>query len=129
MNGSSVNLAALPDTATVISVLIGTVLPWLTGRVTKVTAHPKVRGIVLLALAASTSVLSELGQVIATGATYDAWHVVLGALGTYALGVVMHSGLYRHLGAYQANAATGGVIGPAVVAVPHNGSIESPKGP
>jgi hypothetical protein len=124
MNGSPVNLAALPDTATVISVLIGTVLPWLTGRVTKVTAHPKVRGIVLLALAASTSVLSELGQVIATGATYDAWHVVLGALG-----VVMHSGLYRHLGVYQANAATGGVIGPAVAAVPHNGSIESPKGP
>jgi len=118
MTGSTVNIAALPDTATIISVLIGTALPWLVGRVTTIAAHPRLRGALLLALAAITSVLSELGQVIATGASYDAWHVILGALGTYALGVVMHLGLYRHLGAYQANAASGGIIGAKIAATP-----------
>lgn len=115
---TAVNITALPDTATIISVLIGTVLPWLVGRVTTMAAHPRLRGALLLTLAAITAVLSELGQTIITGAAYDAWHVVLGALGTFALGVVMHTGLYQHLASYQANSVSGGIIGPAPIPAP-----------
>lgn len=121
--GEAVNVSILPDTATVISVLIGVVLPWLTGRVTTMTTHPALRGATLLALSAITSVLTELGQALASGAPYDPWHVILGALATFALGVVMHTGVYRSLGAYQANQAAGGIIGPQPTTPP------APKGP
>lgn len=109
MNGS----ISGPDLPTLISVGVGTVLPWLAGRVTKITAHPRVRGIVLLVLAVATSDLTELGTAITSGAPYNQWQVLLNATWTYALGVALHTGIYRHTAAYQRNAATGGIIGPA----------------
>lgn len=111
MTPATVDPSALPDLATAISVLTGVILPWIVGRVTRITAHPRVRGALLLILSAATSVLTELGQVITSGAAYDPQRVVLGALGTYTLGVVLHLGLYRHLNVYQVNAASGGFIG------------------
>lgn len=110
--------ATTPDTATLISVAVGTVLPWLTGRATRITTHPAVRGALLLVLAGATSVLTELGTVIAAGGTYNLWDVLLNAAWTYALGVALHTGIYRHTDAYQRNAATGGVIGPIPVSNP-----------
>lgn len=103
-----------PDLSTVITVLVGTVLPWLTGRVTRTTAHPGLRGVTLVVLAALTSVLTDLGTALASGTTFNMWAVLLHATWSYALGQALHSGIYRHSAIYQRNAATGGFIGPVV---------------
>ena len=103
-----------PDLSAVISVLVGTVLPWLTGRVVRITAHPRVRGLVLLALALVTSDLTELATAITAGVPYNQWQVILNATWSYGLSVALHVGIYRHSALYQRNAATGGVIGPAI---------------
>lgn len=101
-----------PDLPTVITVLIGTVLPWLTGRVAKITAHPRVRGCILVVLAIITSTLTEVGAALTGAQPFNPWSMLLHATWSYALGQALHSGIYRHSALYQRNAATGGVIGP-----------------
>jgi hypothetical protein len=106
-----------PSTATVVSVLVGTVLPWLTGRAVRIAAHPRVRGAVLLILTLVASVVTELGTAISSGAPYNLWQVLLDATWAYVLSVALHTGIYRHTALYQRNAATGGIIGPATTAL------------
>lgn len=104
--------------ADLISVALGTVLPWLTGLVTRATAHPKIKGAVLFVLSAIGAVLTALGAALTTGQAFDWRSTVFSALVTFALGVAMHTGLYRHVAAYQAVANTGGFIGATVASTP-----------
>jgi hypothetical protein len=105
-----------------ISMVLGTLLPWLTGLVTRTTAHPKVKGATLFALSAASAALTALGAALATGQEFDWRSTVFSALATFVVGQALHSGVYRHLAQYQTVGATGGFIGgttiPAVVPTP-----------
>lgn len=107
-----------------ITIAEGTVLPWLTGLVTRTTAHPKIKGMTLFAFSAIGAVLTALGAALATGQAFDWRSTVFSALVTFGVGQALHSGVYRHLAQYQAVGAAGGFIGaPTATSTP----IPSPK--
>lgn len=107
-----------------ITIAEGTVLPWLTGLVTRTTAHPRIKGATLFAFSAIGAVLTALGAALATGQTFDWRSTIFSALVAFGVGQALHSGVYRHLAQYQAIGAAGGFIGaPATTPTP----ITSPK--
>ncbi|NUT90846.1 MAG: hypothetical protein HOY78_02335 [Saccharothrix sp.] len=94
-----------------LSFLIGTILPLLTGLVTRWNASPGVRAVVLLALSAVTSLLTEYLAALNSGTLFDVGAALLGVLATFLVGVGSHFGFWRPTGAAQALQATGGFIG------------------
>lgn len=99
------------STAQVISLSVGTVLPLLTALVTRYTANPSVRAIVLLVLSAATSVLSEFGQALATNQSFDIGSTLISVLGTFVVGVGVHYGLWQATGVSDKLKSIGGFIG------------------
>lgn len=95
------------DPAQVVALLVGTVLPLLTGLVTKAEVGKHVRAVVLLVLAGVTSVLTELGASLSTGTSFELGTVVLAALGTFLVGVGVHFGLWKPTGASNKAKARG----------------------
>lgn len=90
------------DPALVIQLLVSTVLPLAVGLVTKTTTSPGLKAVLLAALALVTSLLTELGQSVTAGTTYDLGQGLLLALPTFLIAVGMHYGLWKATGVSQA---------------------------
>lgn len=84
------------DLATILSFLIGTVLPVLVGRLTRVTTHPALKGAALLALSLLTGVLSQWVDALSSGTPFQWQSVVLAALGAFVVGVATHTAILQH---------------------------------
>jgi hypothetical protein len=85
-------------TAQIISLLVGVVLPLLTGLVTNVNISAGVKAVILLVLSGATSVLTEFVQSLTTSTSFDWGTVLLAALGTFLVGVGTHFGFYKPTG-------------------------------
>lgn len=85
-------------TAQIISLLVGVVLPLLTGLVTTTNISAGVKAVILLVLSGATSVLSEFVQSLTAGTAFDWGAVLLAALGTFLVGVGSHFGFYKPTG-------------------------------
>lgn len=99
------------DTAQVLSLVIGTVLPLLAGLVTRWNASPGARAITLLALSAITSFLTMWLDAVKTSTALDIGAALLTVLGTFLVGVGTHFGLWNAVGVADAVKRTGGFIG------------------
>ena len=92
------NIAFTLDPALVIQLLVSTVLPLLVGLVTKTVTSGGVKAVLLAGLALVTSLLTELGQAIANGVTYDLGQGLLLAIPTFLIAVGLHYGLWKPTG-------------------------------
>lgn len=99
------------DTAQVLSLIIGVVLPLLAGLLTRSSASSGVRAVVLLVLAAVSSFLTELYNATVAGGVFDIGSTLLAVLGTFLVAVGSHFGFWRAVGASEAAKRTGGFIG------------------
>lgn len=90
------------DPALIIQLLISTVLPLLVGLVTKVTTNASVKAVLLAGLALVTSLLTELGQALSIGSTYDVGRGLLLAIPGFLVAVGMHFGIWKPIGATDA---------------------------
>ena len=99
------------DTAQVLALVIGTVLPLVAGLVTRWNASAGARAITLLVLAAVTSFLTMWLDAVKTGTALDVGAALLTVLGTFLVGVGTHFGLWNAVGAADAVKRTGGFIG------------------
>lgn len=99
------------DTAQVLTLVIGTVLPLLAGLLTRANASAGVRALVLLVLAAISSFLTAWLDAVNNNTALDIGATLLAVLGTFLVGVGTHFGLWRALGASEAVKRTGGFIG------------------
>lgn len=84
------------DLATILSFLIGSVLPIVVGLVTKVTTHPAIKGAVLLGLSIATGVLAQWVDALNSHTPFIWQPVVLSALGAFLTGVATHTGILQH---------------------------------
>jgi predicted membrane-bound spermidine synthase len=86
------------DLAQVISLLVGVVLPLLTGLVTKTSTSAGFKAVLLLALSAVTAVLTDYLTALNAGTAFDLGTTLLTALGTFLVGVGMHFGIWKPTG-------------------------------
>lgn len=118
------NLAFSIDPATVVQLLVATVLPLLVGLVTRTVTASGVKAVLLAACSLATSVLTELGRVLAAGGAFDVGVSLLAALPTFLVAVGMHYGIWKPTGASAVaqlvgdRAADGGWIPDDGVALP-----------
>lgn len=87
------------DVALVIQLLVSTVLPLLVGLVTTRVTSSNVKALLLALFALITSLLTELGESLAAGTTYDFGVGLLLALPTFLIAVGMHFGIWKPVGA------------------------------
>lgn len=97
--------------AQVVSLAVGTVLPLLAGLAVRIDAHPRVRSIVLLVLAAATSFLTELGNALAAHQPFNVGSALLSVLVTFVAAAATQFGLWEPTGAAAVVKAIGGFIG------------------
>lgn len=97
--------------AQVVSLAVGTVLPLLAGLTVRIDAHPRVRSIVLLALAGLTSFLTELGAALNSHQAFNIGAALLSVLLTFLGGVATQVGLWEPTGVAAAAQAFRGFIG------------------
>lgn len=83
------------DLATILSFLIGTVLPILVAMVTRVTTHPAIKGGVLLFLSAGTGVIAQWVDALNSNTPFAWQPVVLSALGAFLVGVTAHTAIWK----------------------------------
>lgn len=86
------------DLAQVISLLVGVVLPLLTGLMTKTSTSAGFKAVVLLALSAVSAVLADFLAALNGGLAFDLGATLLTALGTFLIGVGMHFGIWKPTG-------------------------------
>lgn len=86
------------DLAQVISLLVGVVLPLITGLVTKTTTPAGVKAVILLALSALTTGVASFGDAVANGVQFDLGAAILTFLTTFLFGVGTHFGLWAPTG-------------------------------
>ena len=86
------------DPAQVISLLVGVVLPLITGLVTKTTTSPGFKAVLLLALSALTTGVASYGDALANHTQFDLGAALLTFLATFLFGVGTHFGLWAPTG-------------------------------
>lgn len=91
----------------VIGLLVSTILPLIVGLVTKYQTRPGVRAVLLAGLAALTGLLTELGNALTSGTTYNLGTGLLLALTAFLVAVGFHFGLLKPTGAADAAISVG----------------------
>lgn len=99
------------DTAQVLAMVIGTVLPLVAGLITRWNASPGARAVTLLVLAAITSFLTAWLDAVNNGTVLDIGATLIAVLGTFLAGVGAHFGLWNAIGAADTVKRIGGFIG------------------
>lgn len=102
------------DPAQVISLVVGVVLPLITGLVTKVNTSAGVKAVVLLGLSALTTAVASFGDALAAHTPFDLGSTLLTFLSTFLVGVGLHFGLFKPVGAASALQRVGSRRGPTV---------------
>jgi hypothetical protein len=106
------------DTGTLLSFLLGIVLPILVGAVTKVTTHPAIKGAALLLLSGVTGALSQWLDALNSNTPFLWQSVVLSALLAFVMGVASHTAILQH----TSLSSTGTPFGTPRAAVQPDGS-------
>lgn len=100
------------DWPLIVGMIVSVVLPLLVGLVTKRVTNSGTRAVILAALAAVTGLLTELGNSMTAGVTYNLGMGVVFALAAFLVAVGMHFGIYKPTGASTAaQNALGGAKG------------------
>lgn len=86
------------DTAQIISMVVGVLLPILVGLVTKVVTSPAFKAVLLFALSAVSGFLTEF---LVVGTAFDWQQALFSWLTTFIVAVAMHFGLYSPTGISQ----------------------------
>lgn len=81
-----------------IGLLVSTVLPLLVGLVTKVTTDSGTKAILLAALAMVTQLLTELGDALQHGTTYNLGTALVLGLAGFLIAVGIHYGFWKPTG-------------------------------
>lgn len=97
--------------AQVLSLVVGVVLPLLSGLVTRSAASEKVRATVLLALSALTSFFLAWSVAVSAGQAFNVVSALIVAVLTWTVGVTAHHYLWLPSGLADAVQAIGGFIG------------------
>lgn len=87
-----------PDLITVLTFVVGIVLPLLVGLVTTRTTSPARKAILLAALALVTSVLSGVLEAVTNGTEYDLFANFFVFLGVFVTSVAMYFGVWSRAG-------------------------------
>lgn len=96
----------------VLQFIIAIFLPLLVGLVTTRVTASGAKAVLLLALSAISAVLTGWAAAAQEGSVFDMGTALLSALGTFVVGVAMHYGLWRPVGASAAVQAVGSSSGP-----------------
>lgn len=91
----------------IIGLVVSTVLPLIVGLVTKYQTRPGVRAVLLAGLAALTGLLTELGNALTSGTTYNLGTGLILALTSFLVAVGFHFGLLKPTGAADAAISVG----------------------
>jgi predicted membrane channel-forming protein YqfA (hemolysin III family) len=83
------------DTAGIIALLVGTVLPLITALLVKSDWNRDAKGVALLALSGLTAVLAQWGQALTSDVPFDWRAVVLSAIGTFLVALATHYGIWK----------------------------------
>lgn len=86
------------ETAQIISMVVGVLLPILVGLVTKTVTSPAFKAVLLFLLAAISGFLTEFLQ---AGTAFDWQQALFAWLTTFIVAVAMHFGLYSPTGISQ----------------------------
>lgn len=95
------------DSAQILTLAVGTVLPILVGLVTQKVTSSNLKALLLAALSALTGFGSELLAAVQSGAGYDFGTGLVSAFGVFLVAVGMHYGLYKNTGVTDAVQAVG----------------------
>ncbi|QGJ89458.1 hypothetical protein PBI_SMARTIES_54 [Microbacterium phage Smarties] len=90
------------DWPLIVGMIVSVVLPLLVGLVTTRITNSGVRATILAALAAITGLLTELGNSMTAGETYNLGMGIVFALAAFLVAVGMHFGIYKPTGASTA---------------------------
>lgn len=90
------------DWPLIVGMIVSVVLPLLVGLVTKTVTNGGTKAIILAALAAVTGLLTELGNALTAGVTYNLGMGLVFALASFLVAVGMHFGIYKPTGASTA---------------------------
>jgi len=100
--GDAPVVAVTFDWPIIVGLIVSVVLPLLVGLVTKTTTDSSKRAILLAVLAAVTGLLTELGNALTAGVTYNLGMGLVFALASFLTGVGMHKGFFGPTGASTA---------------------------
>lgn len=112
-------------TPQVLTMVLGTLLPLITGWVVRLDAHSAVRAVTLLLLSGLTSFLTDWLNSINGHTAFDFKTVGVTALVTFIVGVGTHYGFWQHLGVSKFFNNLPGFIGPINKPVPAAGQHEA----
>ena len=84
--------------AQIVNLVVAVVLPLLVALVTTRTTNSAIKGLLLAALSVATGVLTELGNALATGASYDIGVGLLNALMALTAGQVVYQSVFKPTG-------------------------------
>lgn len=90
------------DWPIIVGLLVSIVLPLLVGLVTKTVTSGGVKAVILAALAAVTGLLTELGNALTAGTTYNLGMGLVFALASFLVAVGLHFGILKPVGASTA---------------------------
>lgn len=97
--------------AQVLGMLIGTLLPFLSGLVTRWNASDAARAVVLLVLSAASGFLSTWLGAVNDGTAFDIAGALVTAVTAFVFGIGAYLGLWKPTGVGPAVNRTGGFIG------------------
>lgn len=90
------------DWPLIVGMVVSVVLPLVVGLVTKTVTNSGTKAVILAALAALTGLLTELGNALSAGTTYNLGMGLVFALAAFLVAVGMHFGIYKPTGASTA---------------------------
>lgn len=95
------------STAQLIQFVLATVLPVLVGLVTTKVTSSRTKAILLLLLAAVTSLLTEALSALEVGGSFDLGTALLAVIATFVIGVAVQFGLWAPTGVTEKVQAVG----------------------
>ncbi|UVK58619.1 membrane protein [Microbacterium phage CrazyRich] len=90
------------DWPLIVGMIVSVVLPLLVGLATTRITNSGVRATILAVLSALTGLLTELGNALTAGVTYNLGMGLVFALASFLVAVGMHFGIYKPTGASTA---------------------------
>lgn len=97
-DGASPTIIFAPSWVLVLTFVVGSLLPVLTGLVTKTVTSARRKAVILLALSAVSGLLTELLAAMTSDVTYDLASGLFNAATIFVIGVAVQFGLWKPTG-------------------------------